>query len=679
MINARLERILKWVIRIGIVAILFLPLFVYRPVLYPYVFSKILVFQIIVEIIFVAWLFLMIYCGKKYRPNFKNPLILALTIFIGFLILTSFTGVDIGKSFFSTQERMTGVITIIHFYIWFLILSTLFKNKKDWMLFLWSTLSCSFLLGLYGLGQKIGLSFLLKDGAKRMSATLGNPDFLGVYSLMHIFLAGILMSWRKKKVWKILAFILLIFNLVVLFLTATRGAIVAFGISAFVFLLFLIFRKKTKKFLKILLPVFLLIVIGGSIFLYANKSEDWMKKAPLAVRRLMAITPTSNQARLKSWNIGLKGFQERPVFGWGIGNYNVVFNKHYDPWYLIRGEQATWFDQTHNQIIDLLALTGVFGTLSYLAIFFILFWLLRKKYVNTANQRIGILLLACMFLAYFIQNLFVFDTPASLILFYFSLSLIYFITSSQVGPDGSNQSAIPALRSLGVGGNNQQSTISRFPLPVLIFLIILFIPFAMYRFNVEPWQQSQFGVRAVHATKINLRSGLRWYGKSLSKPCFTNIEVRTQLAKQINDEYKKVNKDTSDTDLKILAQATELTINEFKKSVIEHSQDVRQFLYLGQLYNLASGYNREYVDDAKDILLQAKELSPQRQQVYYALGRAYLEAQEYEKAVEIFKEAYILEPKVGTSRKNLDIVLKILKENNSDLVTDLEEFLIEKK
>ncbi|OQX71474.1 hypothetical protein B6D52_01350 [Candidatus Parcubacteria bacterium 4484_255] len=662
MMRARIEKILKWVIRIGTMAILFLPLFVYKPVLYPYIFSKIIAFQVIVEIIFVAWLFLMIYCGKKYRPNFKNPLILALTIFMGLLILTSFTGVDVGKSFFSTQERMTGVITIIHFYLWFIILSTLFKQKKDWTLFLWATLSCSFLLGLYGLGQKMGLSFLLESNAARMSATLGNPDFLGVYSLMHIFLAGILMSWQKKKIWRILAFILLIFNLIILFLTATRGAILAFGISVFVFSLFLIFRKKTKKFLKILLPIFLLIVIGGGIFFYANKNQDWMEKAPLAIRRLMSITATSNIERLKSWNIGLKGFKERPILGWGIENYNVVFNKHYDPWYLIRGEQATWFDKTHNQIIDLLALTGILGTLSYLAIFFVLFCLLRKKYVNTVDHGISIMLLACMFLAYFIQNLFVFDTPASLILFYFSLSLAYFITQ------------LTLVRPVQV-----KSTISSLPLPVLIFLIILFVPFAMYKFNIEPWQQSKLGARAVHTTKVDLRSGLYWYGKSLSKPCFTNVEVRSQLAKQINDEYKKINKDTSDADLQILFQATELTINEFKKSVIEHSQDVRYFLYLGQLYNLATGYNREYIEKAKDILLRAKELSPKRQQVYYALGRAYLEAKDYEMAVEIFKQAYILEPKVRLSRKNLEIVLKILKQNNSDLASDLEEFLIEKK
>ena len=674
MMKARTEKVLNWIIRIGAMAILFLPLFVYRPVFYPYIFSKIIVFQIIVEIIFVAWLFLIVYCGKKYRPNFKNPLTLVLTIFIGLLILTSFTGVDVRKSFFSSQERMTGIISIIHFYLCFVILSSVFLEAKDWALFLWTTLSCSFLLGLYGLGQKIGLSFLLKNSAARMSATLGNPDFLGVYSLMHIFLAGILMSWQKKKIWKVLAFIFLIFNLAILFLTATRGAIIAFAVSFFVFSLFLIFKKGTKKFLKILLPVFLLMLIGSCIFFYVNKNQDWMEKAPLAVRRLTSITASSNVERLKSWGIGLKGFEERPIFGWGIENYNIVFNKYYDPWYLTRGEQATWFDKTHNQVIDLLVSTGIFGTLSYLAVFFVVFWLLKKKYANilSANGNrvlgpFGIMLLVCMFLAYFIQNLFVFDTPASLILFYFSLSFIYFLTTD-INKSKTNNARIT---------DKQANSL---PLPILVFLIIFFIPFAMYKFNVEPWQQSKWGARAVYATKVDMRSGLYWYGKSLSKPCFINAEVRAQLAKQINDEYKKINADTSDADLQILFQATEFIINEFEKSVIEHPRDVRYFLYLGQLYNLAAGYNREYIEKAKNILLRAKELSPKRQQVYYALGRAYLEAKDYEKAVEIFKQAYTLEPKVRLSRKNLEIVLKILKQNNPDLASNLEEFLlIEKK
>ena len=143
MINSRVEKFFLNIIKTGIILILFLPLLVYRPVLYPYVFSKILSFQFIVEIIFIIWLFLALYFGKKYRPDWKNPLVIALTIFMGILFLTSLTGIDSAKSFWSTQERMTGVITLLHFYVFFIILISILKNKESWQKMIWLSLVCS--------------------------------------------------------------------------------------------------------------------------------------------------------------------------------------------------------------------------------------------------------------------------------------------------------------------------------------------------------------------------------------------------------------------------------------------------------------------------------------------------------------------------------------------------------
>ena len=244
MISSRVEKIFFNIIKIGILIILFLPLLVYRPVLYPYVVPKILSFQVIVEIIFVFWLFLALYAGKKYRPDWKNPLVIALTIFMGILFLTSLTGIDFAKSFWSTQERMNGVITLLHFYVFFIVLISTFKNKKDWQRLIWASLICSFFVGMYGIGQKFGLEFLLKNSAIRMSATLGNPDFLGVYALLHVFLSGFLFYLQKRKIGKIFTIFFLIFNLTVLFLTATRGAFVGFGTSIIFGLIYFIFSKE---------------------------------------------------------------------------------------------------------------------------------------------------------------------------------------------------------------------------------------------------------------------------------------------------------------------------------------------------------------------------------------------------------------------------------------------------
>lgn len=664
MIKASWEKFLRIIIKLGSGAILFLPLFVYRSVLYPYIFSKIIVFQVIVEILLVAWLFLLIYGSRKYRLNFRQPLLLSLSIFILVLIISSFVGVDLERSWWSIQERMTGIITLLHFYLWFLILASVFSRKKDWLFLIKTTLISSFLVGLYGLGQKIGLSFLLKDGAIRMSATLGNPDFLGVYALLSIFLAGILFLESRQRFWKFLGIFLGLFNLLILFLTATRGAILAFGFSLFAFFVFLLIKRGTKKKYRISLFIFLCLFIGGSLFLRASQEKEFFQKLPLGIKRIIALDPSDNLARLKSWQIGLRGFQDRPFLGWGLENYNVVFNKYYDPWYLIKGDSVTWFDKTHNQIIDLLACTGILGTLAYLSIFFFLFWLLRKKYLESKATEIRagpqpflIIILILLFVAYFIQNLFVFDTPASLILFYFLLGFSYFVSK-------------PKQMDLVTEKKNS------FPLPVLVFLILLVVPWLMFKVNFEPWQKSKLGIRGVHLNSLDFPAGMKWYGQALEGSSFVDDEIRLQLAKQISEKHAEIDQETTNADLQVLVQATELTILEFEESIRAHPQDVRYFLFLGQLYNLASAYRPDYLEKAKKILEKAQELSPQRQQIYFALGRTHLSLGNYQKAQELFQEAYLLEPAAGLARNNLMKVLRIFKENNVDLATDLENFII---
>ena len=673
MISSRAEKGFLTIIKLGIIIILFLPLLVYRPVLYPYVFSKILSFQVIVEIIFVAWLFLALYIKKEYRLNWKNPLVIALTTFMGILFLTSLVGVDFSKSFWSTQERMIGIITLLHFYTFFIVLISTFKTKKDCQRIIWLSLICSVLVGLYGMGQKIGLEFLLEGSLRRMTATFGNPDFLGVYALVHIFLSGFLFYLQKRRPGKIFAIFFLLFNLSTLFLTATRGAFVGFGAGIIFGLIYFTFSKQFKKRGRILSLILLLIIIGGSLFIYFNKNEEWMKKAPRVVRRLTSISLEGNKSRLISWQIGLQGFKERPLFGYGWENYNIVFNKHYNPYYLQEGMQATWFDRSHNQVIDLLALTGIFGILSYLAIFGIVFWLLFKKIKildkevapqKEERPRIGYVLLILMFLAYFIQNLFVFDTPAPLIVFYFSLALVYFLTRDSFKEEQPDQPVEPGKK-------------SNFPLPVLILLILIFLPWAMYKFNIEPFQQSRLGVRAIHVSKVDLKSGLHWYEQALAKPCFTNPEIRTYLAQTVSEQYSKINEETVLAELNLIGEATEMAIAEYKKSVQEHPLNARHWLYLGQLYNLGVGYDKEYIQKADEVLHKALELSPKRQSVYFELARVQLFLQEYEKAVELLKQAVLLDPGVEESRQNLEKVLKTLKDKKPELVEKTQQFLQE--
>ena len=59
----------------------------------------------------------------------------------------------------------------------------------------------------------------------------------------------------------------------------------------------------------------------------------------------LSLADTTVQTRLLSISTGREGFLERPVLGWGPENYNLVFDKYYNP-KLYPAEN--WFDHAHN-------------------------------------------------------------------------------------------------------------------------------------------------------------------------------------------------------------------------------------------------------------------------------------------------------------------------------------------
>jgi O-antigen ligase/Tfp pilus assembly protein PilF len=637
MMDKKIEKICLSIIRFCSYLILFLPLYVSYKTLYPYIFGKIIVFRILIEIIFFSWLFLAFY-QKDYRINYRHPLVLSLTIFIAFLFLTMLTGVDIQRSFWSTQERMTGVLTMIHFWLWFIVLTSTFKKWEDWQKFIWLSLIACFLVGLYGLGQKIGLKFLLKETDIRLSSTLGNPIYLGVYSMLHIFLAIYLFIEERRKFLKLIAIFLAFFYLIIMLLTATRGAFLAFFSTSFLFLVLLIFIFLPKKIKKIVIPIFIIFVLFITIvfiFLQTKKVEILKAKIPYFIYRFIRFEAEIEQ-RIIPWQIGLYGFKEKPIFGWGWENYNIIFNKYFKPKILRWGKELSWFDRSHNQLIDLLALTGILGFLSYLTMYLIILFLLFKKAKESfkikKEKAISLTIISLMFLAYFLQNLTVFDTPAPLIVFYLNLSFCYFLSLDQTLKEKISQ----------------KQKFSNFPKSIFLFLIILFLSIIVYKLNLEPFQQSQTIIKAISYSKLDLKKGLEEFKKALAKPSFTNPEARLQLAKVVFERQGETNKEQ-------YQEALKYAISELEKNVSEHPLDMRYKLYLGQLYNLGYQYGLDYLNKAENTLKRALELSPNRQEIYFELARTKMFKKDYQEALRLNKKAVELDEKVAESHLNLGL------------------------
>lgn len=311
-------------------------------------FLKPFFFRIIVDIIFIAYILLVV-SNPKYRPRI-NALTITITLFLGILILTSFTGINFEKSFWSVFERMTGLITFFHLFAFFIILSSVFKERKYWE----RILTVSILVGVF-----ISFYALTSDEAStRGGGTLGNTSFFSAYMLFNIFFAIILL-FSKKGWWKIYYGLSLVIMLSAFFFNKepTQGAIgPLFGGLFLLGLGLMVFSG--KKLLKRLAPIVLILVVLAGIGLsqtnFFNENIIDLEDVPGRDRELV-------------WQMGLKGWQEKFWLGWGPENFNIPFAKYFDAELPLTRD--VWYDRVHNIVLDTGVTSGILGLISYLAIF----------------------------------------------------------------------------------------------------------------------------------------------------------------------------------------------------------------------------------------------------------------------------------------------------------------------
>src|SRR4030042_4893276 len=170
---------LATIIKALIIISLFAPLVVSSDFIFPFFFAKTAAFHIWVEISFFLWLILII-SRPQYRPK-RSRIFWAISFFLFIVILASIFGVNFGLSFWSAYERMTGIVTLLHYFAYFLILASVFKTKKDWLLIFDFFIAVSLLLSFFALGQKLNIQSFLLAGQGRVSSTFGNPAYFAAY------------------------------------------------------------------------------------------------------------------------------------------------------------------------------------------------------------------------------------------------------------------------------------------------------------------------------------------------------------------------------------------------------------------------------------------------------------------------------------------------------------------
>ena len=630
------EKILKIFLYLSI----FLPpLVIAKGLLFPFVSGKAYLFRFFVEISLFLWL-LLILENKKYLPNFKNPLVLSLLAFALGLTFTGFLGVDPIHSFFSEIERADGIIQYLHWVLYFLMIVSVFKERKDWQIFGTIFVVLGILISLFGWGQYLSDHKLFFYGEKRsrIEGTFGNPDYMPVFLIFAMtFLTWLYLEFRKKEKFefkeKEIGFLVLfLFFLLTFVFTQTRGAYFGFGCGFLLFVgLFNIFYfKKQKKIALSLLILIFLGIISWSVLFYF-KDTDFVKSNPILRRAVVDISfkHGSLAQRLRTWNVALNVFKEKPIFGWGPENFFAGFNKYLDPRIPRAGEP--WFDKVHNQYLQILCEGGIFLFILYLIFIFAVFYQFYKLIKNKEKRFLGIVLLSFYF-AYLSQAIFLFDTfPMYLGLFPF-LGLLYFETDSFLKKDTKLKKEIFCLP-------NYLSL----PAKILIFLLTTFLliecvwlPYKSNRYlrlYIGAYSQALNPKKNTHLDpKKLLTLATNYFDEALKiNSPFTLTDVQKRGGWTIISHINQIEKLKDSKEFEILSQKV---IEELEKANHKHPYDPQIYFILGKIYFFEAFdlKKKEFFEKAERILKKGLEFSPRRPSYLVGLAQVYISQDKYQEA-----------------------------------------------
>ena len=445
------SQMLLWAVRAGVLLVLLTPLIVSTSTYFPFVVGKAIYSRSIIEVTFALWLLLVLY-DPQHRLG-RSWVIAAFGLWLLVSILAGLTGVSPVRSMWSTYERMQGIFDLAHWFCFVVVAASVFRTFASWRALFSVNLAVGTVVAVLGLGQHFDLiNFDWIGDSNRVESTIGNATYVGAYAAVNVLLgAGLIVqsfsqqarepvsrrgrsrAARRRRqsaastsvfgldhytilraFWVLAAFA----NLLTLWLTGTRGAVVGLGAALFVFAIWYSGWGSVKA-ARWAGYAILVVAVGGLALLLAARTTsalDPVVESSTMLKRLstMSLDDSSIKGRTLSAEAGYRAFIERPLLGWGPENYTVAWGKHYES----ESPPRELFDQAHSKPVEELTTKGAVGLISYLLVWCAMaLVVLRSFRAESGFQQLFVAVFGVTVIAYFVQNLFLFDTPTTVMIF----------------------------------------------------------------------------------------------------------------------------------------------------------------------------------------------------------------------------------------------------------------------
>jgi O-antigen ligase len=367
----------------------------------------------------------------------KSPFNWLLLVFGCVCLLNTLFSVAPFTSIYGDETRFIGILTMLDLLAIAFIAFQFFRSAESVITMARVSIASATVLALYGILQYFGLfDPWLKwnvSASDRVFGTIGQGNHFGAYLGMNILLGVFFFPYVRKNIWRFLLGASLCLYTIVIFLTGSRGALLATALSLLGCGLIVIIKQKKQISSAVkkapLLVVFILVGLLIAMVVFGGE----IKKSPLVTRTVSTIQFISQgnmPDRLSWWLSTLAMIEQKPLLGYGLSTYRDVYNAFRRADYrtpepgdmqdLITPEAA------HNEYLNIAATQGLIGLGAFLALVLFVVWALARETVLAKNpdQPIWLALgIKGALFVYLIQVFFSFGVITTLTYFYLFLGL----------------------------------------------------------------------------------------------------------------------------------------------------------------------------------------------------------------------------------------------------------------
>lgn len=312
--------------------------------------------------------FSLIYVFLYDRSLLLNKVIVLSFIAVVYLYFSTWFRISILEEF--ARFKYSEILASFFVFIFIGLVMSLRENYKN-IVFLSLVLGVLFYLALNFDAKELIRAF----NGVRVDFDIRNAQHTGVVFLLIAFICLFIIEVKSKFV--AITFFMLFF--ILMLFAQVRAIILGLVFSGFIYVLLAILYKKRTKIIQAFL--FLLVV---SVLIFSFQKDNVVNRMSSQSSDLQALSLyldgkntrlTSSVIRVRSWEVGLDWFLEKPLLGHGAGALQRLIENNN----MFKNAFKGKFGHLHNSYLEILIAYGLVGFLFYFSIIVILIWDFIKK------------------------------------------------------------------------------------------------------------------------------------------------------------------------------------------------------------------------------------------------------------------------------------------------------------